>query len=286
MQTRKAEHHGLPGRLFFLRGESVGQARHRQQRIRLLDDLVPLQAVETDLMVAGGVPLFERGGVHRLQQLEAIVGAQVASHWVPRDLDALFQRLPSRQFLLAEAERRKAVGGLPLHPPGGRQRQVKVMADHHIGEKVVAGDPAVFIRSLAEQQVETCAVRRRRIATAPETGRLDVDFLRLPGKRGISCDARVQVQRIDHIRRDMHLTGADVPAFTLFAAIVGGHPRIAGPGAVHAAGMLPGLGQAVDTVLHQAAGRRRGPVCGAPTLPGPPAARPPGCGARPAWADG
>ena len=195
MQTRKAEHHGLPGRLFFLRGESVGQARHRQQRIRLLDDLVPLQAVETDLMVAGGVPLFERGGVHRLQQLEAIVGAQVASHWVPRDLDALFQRLPSRQFLLAEAERRKAVGVLPLHPPGGRQRQVKVMADHHIGEKVVAGDPAVFIRSLAEQQVETCAVRRRRIATAPETGRLDVDFLRLPGKRGISCDARVQVQR-------------------------------------------------------------------------------------------
>ena len=154
MQTRKAEHHGLPGRLFFLRGESVGQARHRQQRIRLLDDLVPLQAVETDLMVAGGVPLFERGGVHRLQQLEAIVGAQVASHWVPRDLDALFQRLPSRQFLLAEAERRKAVGVLPLHPPGGRQRQVKVMADHHIGEKVVAGDPAVFIRSLAEQQVD------------------------------------------------------------------------------------------------------------------------------------
>ena len=57
----------LPGSRLFLLGEELRHPRHEKQHIRLLDNLVPLQPVEADAVVAGTVIRFELGNIHRLQ---------------------------------------------------------------------------------------------------------------------------------------------------------------------------------------------------------------------------
>lgn len=46
--------------------ELIGKPRHQKQRISLLDNLIPLQAVKANMMIAGTVIGFERFNVNGL----------------------------------------------------------------------------------------------------------------------------------------------------------------------------------------------------------------------------
>ena len=93
----------LPGVFLLFPGEPIWQTGHQQKGVRLFDDLIALQAVETDLVIAGLVPLFERRRVHRFQQMEGVVRPQPPGGRVARHGDGLPQFPPAFGLLFREA---------------------------------------------------------------------------------------------------------------------------------------------------------------------------------------
>ena len=57
----------LPGGQLFLFGKLLRQTGHEEQRVRLLDHLIPLEPVKAELMIAGLITRFELCRINALQ---------------------------------------------------------------------------------------------------------------------------------------------------------------------------------------------------------------------------
>ena len=129
------------------------------------------------------------------------------------------------------------------------------MLYHGIGEKIVAGNAAVFIRALAEQQIDLPGFGGGRVTADPEAGCLHQHLCApLEEQAVIAGPIQVLAQSIGHVSGDVDLAAPDVPAFTLLGAVIRHHPRVAGPGAIHPRRMRSGLGKRADPEARQTAG--------------------------------
>ena len=90
--------------------------------------------------------------------------------------------------------------------------QTEIVLYHHIGEQVVAGDAAVLVGALAEQQVCLACFGAIGVTADPETGGLHQYFRSFVEIKGLVAGfLAVGIQGKSYICGDMDLAAANVP---------------------------------------------------------------------------
>ena len=240
----------LPGGELFLPAEEPRQARHQQQHVRLLDHAQALQGVEADAGIGRRVVGLEGGHVGRLKQVEGVVLAVAPRLRVARQLQLAGELTPLPELPAAQPQARVLLRVAPGERRGGAAGELKVAPYHAVGVEVVAGDAAVLVRALAEEQVD--AVRRGRHAAGPEARRL-AEHLRAAAEEEVPVLRPVHVLPggVGDVGGDVDLAAADVPALALLAAVERHHPGVARAGGVHFFCVRAGGGQRADAEIQQ-----------------------------------
>ena len=147
----------IPCGLNFLPAELFRTERHVHQHSRLLQHLIPLEAVEADLVVKRHVVVFMSLNIQRLQQIKGCVLLPegvfpvAAKHDLCGDIAPLFALLRPEACFIRQS--------LPylricfLHPLHGRSGQCQVISCEADRVKVIDRHTAVFIRPLDKKKM-------------------------------------------------------------------------------------------------------------------------------------
>ena len=206
MDTQRLEI--LPGGQLLLFGKLLWQASHKEQRVGLLDHLIPLEPVKADLMIAGLVTGFELCRINAFQQVEGIVLAIASSDRIPGKLDRIAQYFPSAVLRFRHTQGLILLRGFLFQPRSGGERQREVVLYHGIGEQIVAGNAAVFIRTFAEQQIDLPRFQGGRVAADPEASCFHQYLCAaLEEKAVIAGPIQVLAQSIGHVSGEDTIQG-------------------------------------------------------------------------------